>query len=113
MQHSSAYQWAQKVLADDSCGAMRLSEHCRASGGYALASCVVARQGSTLHHEFERPLKEQQHGLEEGDLVSRHHGCVPSSRLSVPRFLAGCAAGAAAALLVVRLRARQLRRLGF
>lgn len=93
---------------------MRLSEHCRASGGYALASCVVARQGSALPHEFERPLKEEQRrGLEEGDAVSRHHACVPSSALSVPRFLAGCTAGAAAALLVVRLRAWQLRRLGF
>lgn len=92
---------------------MRLSEHCRASGGYALATCVVARHGSTLAHEFERPLKEaQRRGLQEGDAVSRHHACVPSSRLSVQSLLTGCAAGAAAALLVVRLRARQLRRLG-
>ncbi len=92
---------------------MRLSEHCRASGGYALASCVVAHQGSDLPHEFERPLKaEQQRGLEEGDTVSRHHACVPTARLSVQRFLAGCAAGGVVALVAVRLRARRMRRLG-
>lgn len=92
---------------------MRLSEHCRSSGGYALASCVVGRESLDIPHEFQRPIKEERGHLEEGASVTRHHGCTPTSRVPVSRFLLGCASGAAASLLVVRLRARQLRRLGF
>ncbi|PSC71532.1 hypothetical protein C2E20_5143 [Micractinium conductrix] len=92
------------------CGAFRLNEHCRGVGGYALATCVVAREGSEPDHEFVRPLKKKQRAAVEGSVETHHHGCTPKSRLSASRFMLLCAVGAAAALVVVRLR--QLGRLG-
>ena len=71
---------------------------------------MVAREGSEPDHEFVRPLKKKQRAAVEGSVETHHHGCTPKSRLSASRFMLLCAVGAAAALVVVRLR--QLGRLG-
>jgi uncharacterized protein YfiM (DUF2279 family) len=94
-----------------SCGALQLNEHCRAAGGYAVAQCLVSQADWQGPAEFKRELSSDE-GLQVGTVVTQHRGCTPQSSFTVGGLMTLCALVAAAALLVVRLRAHQLRRHG-
>ena len=94
------------------CGALRLNEHCRTAGGYALATCMAGIETDKRGADFKKPLGPEQTALHEGSIVTQHHACTPHSRVSVSTLLLGCAIGAVAALAVLRWRGQQLRRLG-
>lgn len=92
-----------------SCGALQLNEHCRAAGGYSVEQCLVSRADWQGVAQFKRELSSDE-GLQLGAVVTQHRSCTPQSRFSVGGLMTLCALCAAAALLVVRLRALQLRR---
>lgn len=96
------------------CGALRLNEHCRTAGGYAVATCVAGLESESDERgaDFRQPLGEERTGLPVGSIVTQHQACTPRSRVSVSTLLLGCAVGTVAALAVVRWRGQQLRRLG-
>jgi hypothetical protein len=77
-----------------------------------MAQCVVAQQESwSGTADFSRAVSQDEE-LHAGSTLTQHNGCTPQSAATIPGFMLMCALVGSMALLVVRLRARQLRRLG-